>query len=260
MPTQFLFLFLFSAAASGPTQAQNTHLNPDRRAEKALEGFEAQPVDEAMSAQAAAAVARSRDLQFERPTEAAKLPEPVTRERRPPRERGYKSPFGGALQALGPVAQVVFFGGLAVIAALIVWQVVRSGVFRGRFGNDDANGAGGVVDDTAIPERPEEALARARLEEADALAAAGRFGEAVHVLLFRSIEDIEAQRKRGLARSLTSREITRMEEISARARSALSPIAALVEKAIFGGRELARSDYDVARSAYSDFAFGGAAA
>ena len=37
---------------------------------------------------------------------------------------------------------------------------------------------------------PEEAGARSWLEEADALAREGRFAEAIHHLLFRSVEDI----------------------------------------------------------------------
>ena len=38
------------------------------------------------------------------------------------------------------------------------------------------------------------AIARRWLEEADALAGKGQFEEAVHLLLYRSIEDIEKQR------------------------------------------------------------------
>ena len=55
--------------------------------------------------------------------------------------------------------------------------------------------------------RPTEAKAKALLEEADRLAAQGRFDEAAHTLLYRSIEDIEDRLPRSIRKAQTSREI-----------------------------------------------------
>lgn len=101
---------------------------------------------------------------------------------------------------------------------------------------------------------PDEGGARAWLEEADALARDGRFAEAIHHLLFRSIEDI-AKRRPALARpALTSREIAAADAIPGGARSLFASIARLVERSLFGGRAVDEQDWRKARDAYSDFA------
>ena len=97
--------------------------------------------------------------------------------------------------------------------------------------------------------------ARALLREADALAAQGRFDEAAHLLLFRSIEDIEARRPRLVRPALTSRDIAGAPNIPPEPRSAFSTIVALVERSLFGGRALAEPDWRECRSAYERFAF-----
>ncbi len=104
--------------------------------------------------------------------------------------------------------------------------------------------------------RPEEETARALLEDADALAAAGRFAEAVHLLLFRSINDIQEKQQGSVPRSMTAREIGRLETLPSRVRSALSPIIQIVERSFFGGREVDEGGWQSARKSYESFAFG----
>src|ERR1700712_2581547 len=70
------------------------------------------------------------------------------------------------------------------------------------------------------PWRPAPQQARQLLKEADALAAQGRYSEAVHLLLLRSIEEIEARRPRLLRRALTSREIGSLRDLPEGARPA----------------------------------------
>lgn len=101
---------------------------------------------------------------------------------------------------------------------------------------------------------PDQARARALLEEADALAAAGRFDEAAHLLLYRSIEDIAERRPELLRPSTTAREIGTFEALSARARSAFGVIAGHVEASFFACRPLDRSAWDSSREAYRAFA------
>lgn len=107
--------------------------------------------------------------------------------------------------------------------------------------------------------QPQAEVARALLQEADALAAAGRYDEAVHLILFRSIEDIEAWRGDIVRPSLTSRDIARADALPDRARQVFARIVAAVERSLFGGRPLGRGDWDEARADYAHFALKAAA-
>ncbi|HZC37256.1 MAG TPA: DUF4129 domain-containing protein [Sphingomicrobium sp.] len=101
---------------------------------------------------------------------------------------------------------------------------------------------------------PEESGARSWLREADALAREGRFAEAIHHLLFRSIEDISSRRPALVRPALTSRELAASAGIPGRARDLFAGIARLVERSLFGGRPVDENDWQEARTAYSDFA------
>ena len=95
-------------------------------------------------------------------------------------------------------------------------------------------------------------LARALLAEADALAAEGRFAEAVHLLLYRSVEDISARRP-GLVRpAMTSRELAAAADLPTVARHAFSRIARAVEISLFGGRSIDAGAWEQCRSAYAE--------
>ncbi|MEG3153156.1 hypothetical protein U1769_25015 [Sphingomonas sp. ZT3P38] len=103
---------------------------------------------------------------------------------------------------------------------------------------------------------PEAATARALLDEADGLAAAGRYAEAVRLILHRSIEDIERWRGDPLRPSLTSRDIARFDGLPDRARTVFTRIVADVERSLFAGNTLAQSDWTRARADYAGFALG----
>ncbi len=101
--------------------------------------------------------------------------------------------------------------------------------------------------------QPEAAPAHAWLEEADAYAAAGRYADAVHHLLLRSVEDI-ARRRPGLIRpAFTSRDVATTEGVPPRARQLFAGIAAVVERSLFGKREVDADEWALCRSAYADF-------
>lgn len=116
----------------------------------------------------------------------------------------------------------------------------------------------GVGPDVSIaPDlRPERAHARALLEDADALAAEGRFAEAVHLLLFRSIDDIQEKRAGLIGTALTAREIGALDLLPDTVRKALSPIVSIVERSFFGGRAVDAAGWSEARQSYEAFAFG----
>src|SRR3569623_3053163 len=104
---------------------------------------------------------------------------------------------------------------------------------------------------------PDAAPAREWLEEADALAARGLYAEAVHHLLFRSVEDIKRRRPQIVRPSLTSRELAGASGIPTIARVLFARIARQVEISLFGGRAVGAEDWQSARAAYADFALPG---
>jgi len=150
-------------------------------------------------------------------------------------------------------ARAILWIVLGAGAAALLWALynrIRHGEWRLRIPRR-ASAA-----DLEVPREwaPAEAGARSWLEEADALAREGRFAEAIHHLLFRSIEDI-ARRSPALVRpALTSRELAAAEGIPGSARELFARIARLVERSLFGGRRVGEKDWQSARQAYSDFA------
>jgi hypothetical protein len=155
--------------------------------------------------------------------------------------------LGRWLEAAAPVLKYVFWIGVIAGVAWILWIALRDLVPAG-YGRRKAQGP-------PADWRPDVAEARALLEEADALAAAGRFAEAIHILLFRSIEDIAAKRPGALSRALTSREIVAATPMPETARSAFGRIAEDVERTFFGGRAADAADFRRARGDYEAFAF-----
>lgn len=105
--------------------------------------------------------------------------------------------------------------------------------------------------DTPVIDR---AAALALLEDADALAAEGRFDEAVHLLLQRSVHQIAAARPDWLSPSSTAREIGSIPGLPAAARQAFALIAREVERSLYALRALAADDWQRARTAYAAFA------
>jgi hypothetical protein len=101
---------------------------------------------------------------------------------------------------------------------------------------------------------PDRHAAVALLEDADRLAAEGRYGEATHLLLQRSVHHIAEARPDWLQPASTAREIAVLPMLPERARQAFGAIAARVERSLFALRELEAADWQAARAAYADFA------
>lgn len=109
-----------------------------------------------------------------------------------------------------------------------------------------------AVSDEEYLGHAEAGAARALLAEADALAAAGRYAEAIHLLLYRSVEDIDGRRP-GLVRpAMTSRELARAQDLPMVAREAFSRIARAVEISLFGGRPIDADAWQQCRGAYAE--------
>lgn len=107
------------------------------------------------------------------------------------------------------------------------------------------------VEEAWTPSR-EEALAL--LEDADRLAAEGRYGEAAHLLLQRSVGQIRAARPGTLQPASTAREIAALPQLPQAARGAFTIVVERVERSLFALRDLDAGDWSAARVAYADFA------
>ena len=153
------------------------------------------------------------------------------------------------LSAALPVLKVLFWGALAAGVAFLLYAIVR------RLAGADWPWRRAAAEAEEEGWRPDAAPARQLLGEADALAADGRFSEAAHLLLFRSIEDIDSRRPDLVRPALTSRDIAALAAIPGRPRSAFARIAMMVERSLFAERALGADDWRDCRSAYEDFAF-----
>jgi hypothetical protein len=154
-------------------------------------------------------------------------------------------PMGQALGLSWPVIEKVLIA-LAILGALfLLWRLVVQPLLSRK-----AKSAPAEHPDWA----PAHAHAVALLEDADRLAAEGRFGEAAHLLLQRSVNHIAEARPGWLHPASTAREIAALPLLPDRARSAFGVIAARVERSLFALRPLDAADWQAARGAYADFA------
>lgn len=134
--------------------------------------------------------------------------------------------------------------GLAVIGALWIVGTLVWRWWQARPGAALAE-AGPIMD---------RAVALDLLEDADALAAQGRFGEAARLLLQRSVHHIASARPDWLTPSSTAREIGTIGGLPASAQQAFAVIAREVERSLYALRALAADDWQRARAAYTAFA------
>ncbi|MEP0188945.1 MAG: hypothetical protein ABJ311_10725 [Erythrobacter sp.] len=155
------------------------------------------------------------------------------------------SPVGGALGMSWSVFQWVLLGLLVLFVLFLIWRLI------GPMGLSPKAASG----DEETPEwAPDRAESMALLEDADRLAAHGKFDEATHLLLKRSVSQIASARPDWVEPSSTARELAALPALSEAARGAFRVIAERVERSLFALRSLDRSDWEAARSAYADFA------
>ena len=195
------------------------------------------------------ALMRDPTLQFS----FAKAPRPPVTQL-PPWLQAILKAIGQALNAIAPVLGWVFIGGLVLALAVVLFFLGRE-FARTRWPDLFKRRRPAAKPE---PWRPEAAVARALLDEADKLAAAGRYAEAVRLILHRSIEEIEGRRPRLVKPAYTAREIGRLSDIPENARDVFVGIAGVVEKSFFGGEALDAPGFAACRKAYERFAFPGA--
>ncbi|MCC2977858.1 DUF4129 domain-containing protein [Sphingomonas sp. PL-96] len=205
----------------------------------------AAPPDPARVAEAHRAILADKTIQFDLPTrhvETRDAPEWL---------KSLGNAIGRFVRWVGDGWTVIGWIAVAVVVVVLLFALVPSLrewaqalLQRGRRGTTDE----------AASWAPTEVQARALLEEADALAAGGRYDEAVHLILFRSIDDIAGWRGELVRPSSTSRDIARAEGLPGEARGVFARIVAAVERSWFGGQALGPADWDAARADYVRFA------
>lgn len=157
--------------------------------------------------------------------------------------RGLLSPVGEAIGLSWPVLEKVLIVLAAVGAALLLWRVLQPLISKRR-----------TLSEVEPEWSPDRDAALALLSDADRLAAEGRFAEAAHLLLQRSVHHIAEVRPGWLLPASTAREIAGLPQLPARARTAFAVIAGRVEASRFALRALGLADWQAARAAYADFA------
>ena len=101
------------------------------------------------------------------------------------------------------------------------------------------------------------AVARAKLDaprsEAEALADAGRFDEAVHVLLLKTIEALVRTQPGGVPEAWTSREIQREAPMPGAAREPFGSLVDTVESSLFGGVQVNQAAWEACLARFREF-------
>lgn len=189
------------------------------------------------------AVRRSAEIQFAPVPPVKDVPPPAWLETLNEALRAMFGPLAKWMVAAWPVIEKLLIVLAVLLVLYLVWRLLGPLVTRLR-------------DPKAKPEvwAPSREEALALLDDADRLAADGRFGEAAHLLLLRSVGQIRAGRPGTVIPASTAREITALPQLPKTARTAFAIIADRVERSLFALRDLDAADWTVARAAYADFA------
>jgi hypothetical protein len=187
------------------------------------------------------AIYADKTIQFQHVTNA------VVERKEPPQ---WVKSLADFIADISPALGYLFWIGLALLAALFAYFIITE-VMGVRFFQPKAT----VEKAAPTPDwQPDVREARNLLAAADALAAEGQFEEAVHLILLRSIEDIDRHRPMVVRPALTTRDIAAIEVLPDRARPAFMRIASAVERTLFAGGRIDREEFGHCREAYAAFA------
>ncbi|MDJ0949865.1 MAG: hypothetical protein QNJ94_13185 [Alphaproteobacteria bacterium] len=189
------------------------------------------------------------DPAIQRTLPSADAPAEITAPR-PQRDRSPVSPPSVDVSGLSAIGEALIWVMLGVALVLLLFYLAR--VMSARQGS--AEDASEVDAASESAESPAAAAPLPPVEEADQLARAGRYGEAVRILLRLSVRALTQWRDAAFAASLTSREIAGHKVVPEAARSILQMLVAAVELSHFGGRELDADLYQRCRESYEQLA------
>lgn len=154
---------------------------------------------------------------------------------------GYLPPGSGV--AMGAISMAIAWTLVAVVV-IVLLSLLAQGLLKRRR-NAEAEVA-------MAQSEPAEAAAAPRpvLAEVDRLVAAGRYGEAIHLLLLIAVDRLMRQRAQSLDDSLTSREILRRLRLPPPGRAALERLVLGTERFLFAEKAVDRSEFEACRKAF----------
>lgn len=157
-------------------------------------------------------------------------------------------PGGFETGVLGRIINVLMWGGLLVGAALLAFWI---GTELLAFGADDAALA---EDAPAAQDGPDLRVIERPLGDAEELAARGEYGEAIHTLLLRTLQELVRSAEVRVSAAMTSREILGRVPLAAEARASLAGLITAVEVTHFGDDPATAADYERCRAQFQRFA------
>jgi len=159
-----------------------------------------------------------------------------------------RPPSGGPLLAL--LAELMSYAALiagVLLLAYLVYDLVRSPGRRRRTAEESP----------VTPAPPPRREARpGPLPDPEALAAEGRFGEAVHALLLHAVPLLDSRRRSPWPPGATGREMAAAVDLEGAPRRALALLVAAVEHFLFARRPLTQEDWLVCRGAFHNLRAG----
>ena len=202
----------------------------------------APPIAMAQDAERLSEVSRTRDQVLESGEYQTDPPAP-----REPEERPEQMTLpAGLVEAI-----LWVIGGIVVVMiAVFLYNALQN---RSGFKiNRDSRQASPRLVETPISDAQREQDART-LEEADALAAEGRFAEAIHLLLLVAMDRLKRELGNRLTPALTGREVLQLAPIPGAVVEPLTRMVSLSEIKHFGGRDAAAPDYAQCRDDFLAF-------
>jgi len=154
-------------------------------------------------------------------------------------------------QNIEPFSRAVFWGIVAVLVILLGAYLVRERTYLMRRGRSPMhkepkrpleNSENPVVSDGHTP-----------VKETDLLADEGRFGEAIRILVLKSIEDIRVRLRLSISPALTFREILGRTTLPEDAHAALQSLVFAEERSYFGRHMPDAADYQRCRQDFLDY-------
>ena len=164
-----------------------------------------------------------------------------------PRAEDWKI-FNFSIKGLEGLPRLILIISIVTIIAVVLHNLKdnlwsRSRARRLKFEND---------------EKEPDAETAARIEiasaEADDLAGAGSFAEAIHVLLIRSVDEMKRRLNNPIAESLTSREILQNADLSPKMRDMFATLVDSVEISRFGSHQPKEEEYAECRGNFDALA------
>lgn len=157
-------------------------------------------------------------------------------------------PGGFKTGLLGRIVNLLMWGALIVGTVLLAFWI---GAELLAFGADNA----ALADEAPVaPEGPDLRVIERPLGDAEELAARGEYGEAIHTLLLRTLQELVRSAEVRVSAAMTSREILGRVPLAADARDALAGLITAVEITHFGDDPATAADYERCRAQFQRFA------